>query len=140
MCLITKTIEFKIAEEDIICYKIVKITDWELGYCVTPYIGFQLQFMHKYDDSEPLEFVDRAGIADDYAVRRGVFHTFKNYDDALYELEHTWTENYKVVNCIIPKGTEYLEGEFYNWDKKYASYGSKSIVVKEGDTYVLDNR
>lgn len=61
-------------------------------------------------------------------------HSFENISDAINLAQRWSTLHYKVIKCIIPKGSSYYEGMFIssiNNAKAYASDTLKYIEVVE---------
>lgn len=134
----------KIAEKDIPCLKLLEIR--KIGYpkeesChVTPYRGVLVQqevlrgekdFLPKKCKPGDYEFDSYDTYAD---IGAGAIHTFACTQDSVYiitgEIEflrgficpHTTV----VYLCVIPKGTEYMEGTFDG----HKCYGSKAVRFK----------
>lgn len=135
MCLVCDNLKFKTAEEDIECYKVVIKTD-ENSY-ITPYQRFLCTLNEHYINKHEVDDYKESKNA--YYVYGGVFHSFQKLSDAY--LEMLWFKNKDavqysmgkyavVIKCIIPKGTEYIEGNFGNITYN-PCYGSKEIIYKE---------
>jgi hypothetical protein len=115
--------KIKESTEDIICYKILEKT--KKGF-ITPYrrvpVDVESKIMRAEGEiREYTEFDERVK-----KVSKGVIHTFKNLDDAYGELKFLMsisTSEFKVYECIIPRGTLYYIGAYW----KYPSYGSICI-------------
>ena len=139
MCLtLTEKSEIKVAEEDIICYKVVRrlcsgvYRSEYYGYlyetgildksafgditittrpCITTYrsINFNYQDITGYEQ----------------VVERG-FHSFTCKEDAYkYAERYRYSAvSYVVVKCIIPKGANYIEGIY----GEYPNYVSNKII------------
>ena len=143
MCLIIKKADadhcMKTAEEDIICYKVLEwgeiFVNLGDGKChskpvfTTPYMKHDIEIgLHYIDSHDWLDIHPLSYSSYDMGVGTGVFHSYKNREDA---------ESYKrmdlcVAKCIIPKGTEYIEGTYYNAsNEECPSYGSKEIIVEK---------
>lgn len=111
MCLISKTNIPKIAEEDIICYKILEYTQLEY---TTPFMYLPIR------DS----IVEAIGDEDiykksawfrpsKYSIGRGFIHAYTTYETAMKiipEIEcQFFTEcQLEVFKAVIPKGTKYF--------------------------------
>lgn len=148
MCLeVKKTKEgdlpVKIADRDIRCMKVLEIDEY--GYR-TPYRYKQLpseivngERDFTADRNAPGDYDEEIFFIKDvsYAeVGAGAIHTYaytKESDKAIRSevsfLRRMWCPRATIVyECIIPKGTEYMEGIY----EKHKCYGSKSIrFVKE---------
>lgn len=124
MCLIAKTDKLKTATEDIRCFKRIEfIGGWYS-------IAFQTPFMHR---SVPIDALignkDFVAIGDFnpikgsdgwYYITEGVIHSYNT--EAVAKLVSYSDEI--VVECVIPKGTDYIEG-FDNWG--YPCIASKKV-------------
>lgn len=124
MCLVIgRCGKIKESTEDITCYKILEKT--KKGF-ITPYrmvpVDVESKIMRAEGEiKEYTEFDEEVK-----KVSKGVIHTFKNLDDAYRELEFfmaTSTSEFKVYECIIPRGTLYYTGVYW----EYPSYGSVCI-------------
>lgn len=115
----------KIATENIVCYKVlVKNKDGKLRSC---FYRHEWVFGTEYEEKET--------ITDFYEIGKGAFHSYKNLQDAIdnYNIVRgSWAlmggdiDEIIVVECIIPKGTEYYYG--YTLDEE-PSYASKKIKI-----------
>ena len=115
MCLVTNWEEPKIAEKDIICYKIYEGS--QNGY-VSPYRGSPIPEFNKitYADYFQEKIVNNQ-------CHQG-FHSFVFFNSAK-ELKgrHLY---FNIFKCIIPKGARYYEG-FFGIRKSYCS--DRIIVI-----------
>lgn len=105
--------EAKIAEEDIVCYKVITNFDRSLHY------------FYYYKPNTTYEYVELQKLIsywpDDMPSIEKGYHSYSTYKFALRGLV-PWM---KVVKFIIPKGTEY----YYNPDhNEYVS-----SVIRSGD-------
>lgn len=143
MCLeVKKTKEgdlpLKIADKDIRCMKVLEVD--ECGYR-TPY---RYKYLHQDIISGEVAFVADRSVPGDYEeetflamheeyaeIGAGAVHTYaytKESDKAIRNevlfLRRMGCPRATVVfECVIPKGTEYMEGVY----EKHKCYGSKSI-------------
>lgn len=131
MCILTNNVKFKIADQDIVCYKVLLKSKVE-GVFLSPYLRFYYTLNKQYDDNNELDV--RKWDNSDFIINGGVFHMFANYEDAMDEVNWlTFPENMDVlcscaiVKCIIPKGSKYIEGKYCQFD----SIASKSIIFEE---------
>ena len=118
MCLYVKGKEIKTAEEDIVCYKVLKIDRNFLGQkCVyTPYTGLHInkRFLKGEADFHafgPTDIKLENSYSSRYEVSGGFVHTCSDMESAkiLCECLLTFTCPMVVIyKCIIPKGTEYI--------------------------------
>lgn len=158
MCLITKTPKVQVAEEDIVCYKVLKRLDEKNRYA-TPYMRARLtvtpdSVQHPDSDVYPiyeatkeqpgnlptvlfdavcLGYINPYRINDTYLlyVEDGFIHTYRDVACKSAEItinQVTISSVASVCECIIPKGTEYVEGVTPHGSIGYAS---RSIVYKK---------
>ena len=124
MCLVINHLEPKIADEDIVCYKLVKRTKikgiYKSNFQIFEYIIRQL-----YTNNLDIRFVDkiiknldttRSGLCL-YIIEEGMFHSYVSY---LYPVILSPLRNCALLKCIIPKGAYYFEGIF-DFSPNYAS-------------------
>ena len=137
MCLVCDNLKFKTAEEDIECYKVVIKID-ENSY-ITPYQRFLCSLNEHYINKHEIDNYQEN--KNTYYVYGGVYHSFQKLSDAYFEMlwfqtinncppQYDMGKKSVVVKCIIPKGTEYIEGNFNNLNY-CPCYGSKEIIYKE---------
>lgn len=141
MCLYTKKGELqrKIAKEDIQCFKVMQRT--ENGRLITPYTHTCLEVGKLYIDDkdedirEGKTFIgkeDYSHYAPFYKIYKGFYHTFKGKNDAIKACERLNKNllrcegSHQVHFCVIPSGTEYIEGMDNDMTDNYAS---KSIIL-----------
>jgi hypothetical protein len=118
MCFYSTTKRFKIADRDITCYKVLSIPE---SYFVginevlkTPYTNTAVPkdiwsgkspfLAHGIFDAEKIESGIFKGL---YMITSGVIHTFMYRFGAKKYLG----EDSVLFECIIPKGTRYIEGD-----------------------------
>ena len=124
MCLFINHLEPKIANKDIVCYKLVKRTKikgvYESNYLKFEYIIRQLYtnyFDIKYADMLIKKRYSRSVIEED------MFHSYaSNVYSILKPLQYCI-----LLKCIIPKGAYYFKGYYGN----YSSYASSQIKILE---------
>ena len=117
MCLNAKG-NYKIAKEDILCYKV--LSENYYGELHSPFTLFKIKtdvVMTAEGKTEIEKFRDVKRIS------RGYFHTFKVRKTAV---EYSFLNSKSVYECVIPKGTKYWEGKFCNT----LGYASKKLIVK----------
>ena len=122
MCLQTDSNIPKIANEDITCYKVLRITkEGQLTSYYHPTMKWEIGKEYEEPDSVDCKYLE---------VNGGVFHSYKKLLDAQWENMMSVVYNYDdrvgVFMCIIPKGTRYYEG--WTLDEE-ASYASKRLKV-----------
>ena len=130
MCLHLNHLEPKIADKDIVCYKLVEKTKIK-GVYKSCFQEFEYVIRQSYTNNLDIKFVDRIiknlcpsyphyGI---YAIEEGMFHS---YASNLYPILSP-LPNCALLKCIIPKGAYYYEGYFYD----LPSYASSQIKILE---------
>lgn len=133
MCLITKTYEPKIAQEDIKCYKVLKYSRYGKNKYFTPFNGILISdtiingaanFWAKGERNVLPWHYDKKKFS--YNVGGGFIHTYKEYYEKVkYQYKsYQWNE-YAVFECIIPTGALYYEG--YDSNTEVESYASNCI-------------
>ena len=131
MCLVIKQLEPKIADKDIVCYKLVKRTKIK-GIYKSNFQRFEYVIRQLYTNNLDIRFADKViknlfpsyphlGI---YAVEEGMFHSYENH---LYPVILSPLPNCALLKCIIPKGAYYFNGYYGN----YPSYASSQIKILE---------
>lgn len=123
MCLFINHLEPKIANKDIVCYKLVERTKIK-GIYKSKYQEFEYVIRQLYTNYFDIKYIDML-IKRRYsrsAIEEGMFHSYTNYLLAI-----TILPNLVVLKCIIPKGAYYFEGYFGN----YPSYASSQIRILE---------
>ena len=124
MCLVIKQLEPKIADKDIICYKLVKRTKTKGAY-KSSFQGFEYVIRQLYTNNINIKFSHKLVYHREffgYFISKGMFHSYANYLSAI-----TILPNCVTLKCIIPKGAYYFEGYFGN----YPSYASSQIRILE---------
>lgn len=126
MCLITNQLEPKIADKDIICYKLVKRTKIK-GVYKSGFQGFEYIIRQLYTNNINIEFTHkliRYSSFLRYSIEEGMFHS---YVSSLYPIRLNTPPNWITLKCIIPKGAYYYEGYFGG----SPSYASSQIKILE---------
>lgn len=120
MCLITKNKSPLIAEDDIVCYKLLVKTgnDYRTPYKLM-YLDNKIVYGKKNlvaEGSEDIEHLPLHGscIPDRYKITGGFIHCYTDHETAIYRADF-FDNNECVVyvtvfECIIPKGTAYYKG------------------------------
>lgn len=100
MCLITNNTRKYIAEEDIVCYKVVNIQDTKI---ISYWFGFPYELNRKYTTQvlQPM-FMKNGTIL----IEEG-FHSYRNLTTAKEESMLSLCDPHIIVKCIVPKGSEY---------------------------------
>ena len=131
MCLVIKQLEPKIADKDIICYKLVERTKIK-GVYKSSFQGFEYIIRQLYTNNLDIRFVDkiiknldttRSGLCL-YIIEEGMFHSYVSY---LYPVILSPLPHGALLKCIIPKGAYYYEGYFDD----SPSYASSQIKILE---------
>ena len=131
MCLFINHLEPKIADKDIICYKLVKRTEIKDVYKSST-IGFKYTIGQSYSNNINIRFVDkiiknldttRSGLCL-YIIEEGMFHSYASY---LYPVILSPLPCGALLKCIIPKEAYYYEGKF----NTMPSYASSQIKILE---------
>ena len=142
MCLIPDTILYSVAEEDIVCWKVVVRYEYLDGS--VEYAGVYTREQGRYSkynkvknfaEEENSEFTDE---------KKYGFHSYVFKSDAINSLESKIADElrfnitpitygglaryrYEIKECIIPKGTRYWHG---TWGRSsIRSYCSESIIM-----------
>ena len=111
----------KIAKEDIICYKMLRLIkeDWpeDMNYLkflcdkktfYTLYQRFEMKAGEEYTSNKLEKTKIKRGNKEVAIVESG-FHVYKDFPCIYWaRRRYYWT---RIAECIIPKGTEYYEGE-----------------------------
>ena len=131
MCLVTTQLEPKIADKDIVCYKLVKRTKIK-GIYKSNFQRFEYVIRQLYTNNLDIRFADKViknlcpsyPYLGTYAVEKGMFHSYVNY---LYPAILRPLPNHTLLKCIIPKGAYYFKGYFDD----SPSYASSQIKILE---------
>ena len=124
-------VEPKIADKDIICYKLVKRTKIK-GIYKSSFLEFEYIIRQLYTNNLDIRFVDkiiknldttRSGLCL-YIIEEGMFHSYVSY---LYPVILSPLPCGALLKCIIPKGAYYYEGYFDD----SPSYASSQIKILE---------
>ena len=126
MCLYVTHLEPKIADKDIICYKLVEKTKIK-GIYKSYFQEFEYIIRQLYTNNIKIEFSykfikDRVLFG--YFIEEGMFHS---YASNLYPVILSPLPNCALLKCIIPKGAYYFEGYF----DESPSYASSQIKILE---------
>lgn len=134
MALMSKTNEFSIAEEDIVCYKNMKMSEDEEGvHYFTSFYDYQLseEIINgelDFENTEENEVLYNQDY-DEFDFCKGFIHTYKNEENAL-EIGEFFNSMYRngernvTFKCVIPAGEQYVYGIA---DSCYDGYASKKI-------------
>ena len=126
MCLFTYFLKPKIADKDIICYKLVVRTKIK-GVYKSSFQGFEYIIRQLYTNNLDIRFanksIKRSFYKCFYIIEEDMFHS---YASNLYPILSPlpWCA---LLKCIIPKGAYYFEGYF----DESPSYASSQIKILE---------
>jgi len=142
MCLALQKPEIIVAKEDIVCYKVMIEYPRNNGIWTSPYMGMAYREGHSYELGKKLNLLDSSKTIKEYRYRvEEGFHSFTSLSEALFFLNAfearypclnrcSDASRYVVVKCIIPKGTTYAEGLFFDWGNKFLSFCSEKIICE----------
>ena len=126
MCLVINHLEPKIADKDIICYKLVERTKIK-GVYKSSFQGFEYVIRQLYTNNIKIEFSHKLikdRVLFGYSIEEGMFHSYVSY---LYPVILSPLPHCALLKCIIPKGAYYYEGYFDD----SPSYASSQIKILE---------
>ena len=127
MCLVTKQLEPKIADKDIVCYKLVKRTKTK-GVYKSIFQEFEYVIRQLYTNNLDIRFANKSMkwyfYKSFYKIEEGMFHSYVSH---LYPAILRPLPNHTLLKCIIPKGAYYFKGYYGN----YPSYASSQIKILE---------
>lgn len=132
MCLFANTRFPNIAQEDIICYKVLKRKPsvkykGKLGYFGLYYDEYEYE---NFDELNTVIFFNFDQDNDD-VINIGL-HSFATLECATllysYCKHDTDRTNVSLVKCIIPKGARYYEGHDCGFNSGYCS---ESLIIEE---------
>ena len=126
MCLVINHLEPKIADKDIVCYKLVERTNIK-GIYKSSFQGFEYIIRQLYTNNLDIRFANKiikhSFYKCFYKIEKDMFHS---YASNLYPILSPlpWCA---LLKCIIPKGAYYFEGYFDD----SPSYASSQIKILE---------
>ena len=126
MCLVINQLEPKIADKDIVCYKLVKRTKIK-GIYKSSFQGFEYVIRQLYTNNIKIELsykLIKYKVLFGYSIEEGMFHSYASY---LYPVILSPLPHGALLECIIPKGAYYYEGYFDD----SPSYASSQIKILE---------
>ena len=130
MCLFINQLKPKIADKDIICYKLVKRTKTK-GVYKSSFQEFEYIIRQLYTnnlDIKSINKITKYTIMTAYSytnyIEEGMFHSYASY---LYPVILSPLPNCALLKCIIPKGAYYFKGYF----NCLPSYASSQIKILE---------
>lgn len=128
MCLYTKETKLKTAKENIVCYKVlVSYSSSTILY--TPYVFKTILWtdilLHNPIKAEGRVRKRRQFPHDPASFNGGLIHTYSTIKDAKTICDGP---QHKIYQCIIPKGTKYIDGKD---DNGRCTYASKLIIPQQ---------
>lgn len=125
MCLFINHLCPKIADKDIICYKLVERTKIK-GIYKSSFQKFEYVIRQLYTNNFDITYADELikGVCSKYYIEEGMFHSYANH---LYPVILSPLPYCALLKCIIPKGAYYYEGYFDDCP----SYASSQIKILE---------
>ena len=107
MCLVINHLEHKIADKDIVCYKLVKKTKIK-GVYKSSFQGFEYVIRQLYTNNLDIRFVDKIikNLSPSYIslcvyiIKEGMFHSYASY---LYPVILSPLPHGALRKCIMPK-------------------------------------
>lgn len=136
MCLYTTQKEPKIAQEDITCYKVLKIynPEWEVELgrkrksektVLKSYYNPKFKWnIDKHYRSRLV--IEPRHLTNNYSVNKA-FHSYQTLESAKSFCKSSLILPGVIVRCIIPKGAKYCVGQQGNED----GYASNRMIMKE---------
>ena len=124
MCLVLKYLEPKIADKDIVCYKMVERTKIK-GIYKSSFQGFEYIIRQLYTNNIKIEFsykLIKDRVLFGHFIEEDMFHSYVSY---LYPVILSPLPCGALLKCIIPKGAYYFEGYFDD----SPSYASSQIKI-----------
>ena len=140
MCLFKEKQHYTVADEDIICFKVVRqYKKLGPGQYFSHERGFRYCVGETYtEDSVPLSVLDSL-----YKLEGGVFHSFitmyRGYVGNLVALNQIRLTDYRriILKCVIPAGTPYWKSNDVN---EYASTSIKILEAIDPDDFLKNYR
>ena len=115
MCIFVSDNHYRIAKEDITCYKVLRRKNLYDSTPVSPYHEeMEWDFDEVFKAPKPKWKLEYDKYHDGWFTNDGYFYTFRDQDDAwrFYD-KISWGGArcyYMIVKCTIPKGTHYYCG------------------------------
>ena len=127
MCLLTINPIPKIADKDIVCYKLVVRTKIK-GIYKSYFQGFEYIIRQLYTNNLDIRFANKSMkryfYTGFYKIEEGMFHSYVSH---LYPAILRPLPNHTLLKCIIPKGAYYFKGFF----ESFPSYASSQNKILE---------
>ena len=126
MCLETIHKQPKVADHDIVAYKIARRVSNHEGFYKTPIQWFEFELNKNYVDEVPLQMKVHDESPTAYNIYGGVFHLFK----CLHDVKWFAGSEDIIIEAVIPEGSIFYEG-FYAGTTTQC-YGAKQVrYIKE---------
>ena len=107
MCLIITQLEPKIADKDIVCYKLVRRTKIK-GIYKSEILWFEYIIRQAYINNINIKFVNKLiqhwPLSNKSVIEVGMFHSY------VYPIPIKLAPHMVQLKCIIPKGAYYFKG------------------------------
>lgn len=126
MCLIMNYEPAKIAEKDIVVYKVFRENNKSpfFNFDYTSFIG------KRFDDPEEECIIK--GRGNEISISKGFIHSFSNLTDATSFKFAMPYKNHVIRKCIIPAGTKYYVSNIEDLIKVFGlEIASKSLIIGE---------
>lgn len=146
MCLYIKSSKKKIAEKNIRCFKILAYDVNTKKYFAPNFYEYEYtsngvnknKLIHSLNTSDVY-----SGDVYKYICNIGL-HTYRKYSDAIsdndyYNAISNRTVEYKVFECVIPRGSEYFSGAHEHNGLKKGFASAKLKLIKEIPTKKSNN-
>lgn len=132
MCLNIFKNDVQVAEQDITCYKFLRLSSCGEKF-VSPFQEFEYELDKEYETKMTVELsgdIEGEYITDYWREVEEGFHTIASEKTTVYFAERRTAtfrghHRYVVVECVIPKGASYYEG---TW-RGSAGYASDKLKV-----------
>ena len=124
MCLILQYLKPKIADKDIVCYKIVKKSKVK-GVYKSGVQRFEYTIRQLYTNNIDIKYINIyiKKYYNIFTIGVGMFHSYTNY----LSPKLIPSSDYITLKCIIPKGSYYFEG----YSNNLLLYASSQIKILE---------
>ena len=133
MCLKTRNFKCNIADEDILCFKVLEFSQ-ACGYmtpCIHSYVAQDI--LNGIKNMVALGEEEYNSHSTFMEINGGFIHTFKCVEDAIVFCDYNDLFSngaFHIFKCIIPKGTRYYDGTCFCYGVM-DSYASKEIKYLE---------
>lgn len=134
MCLYSKENKLKVADQDIVCYKLLDKMEG-VGY-KSPIMGFpipqgvingKLPYIAMNNKPKEIKSDYTSSVGNLFQYGPGLIHTLKHQPKKIIGYDKSSHLQEELFECIIPKGTKYVEGADTSMCESYAS---EKIIFK----------